>query len=283
MKKFKLGVLAMALVSMLGFTSCLDGGEVSNIQPVQGFMRISNFMGLYTFSLQTGLTLTPINQSDVTGIDKYSKYAWILATADGDTQDLTSMNWDVNVQGYVMVRDGEIKSQAPVVGDANAPVSEVSYTYYGNEVRIMFYGLNDMFLPIYYRLRDIDADDKDEINAELDKHQFTLYYDSTADFQNGTMTLHLRHNITDLKENDKFMSQSTMTTEHFNIASPLNAYSSIYGGTPNRIIIAYEQNTMNGNYGEGSVSNGQFEINYQTYVDYYNQYIVGDGSDSDAK
>ena len=27
MKKFKFGVLAMALVSMLGFTSCLDSGD----------------------------------------------------------------------------------------------------------------------------------------------------------------------------------------------------------------------------------------------------------------
>ena len=35
MKKFKLGVLAMALVSMLGFTSCLDSGEVSNVTGIK--------------------------------------------------------------------------------------------------------------------------------------------------------------------------------------------------------------------------------------------------------
>ncbi|ADY34634.1 hypothetical protein Bacsa_0018 [Phocaeicola salanitronis DSM 18170] len=281
MKKFKLGVLAMALVSMLGFTSCLDSGEVSNVTGINSFARVTNYLGLYSFSLPTGLTLTPLNQTGLENINKYSNYTWLTATADGDTQDLeNSKNWDITVLGYYSVKDGQMVAQSPVEENANAPVSDVNYSYFGNEVRIMFFNLNEMFLPVFYRIRTVDRDDDDEVNAELEAHSFTLYYNATEDFQNGAMTLHLRHYIADLQADDEFMSDPTMGIEHFDISAPLQAYASTIGGTPDRIVIAFEQNSIDGSYDSNRVSDNTFEINYQTYVDYYNQYMANNGSGS---
>ena len=80
-----------------------------------------------------------------------------------------------------------------------------------------------MLIPVFYRIRTVDRDDDDEVNAELESHSFTLYYNATEDFQNGAMTLHLRHYIADLQADDEFMSDPTMGIEHFDISAPLQA------------------------------------------------------------
>ena len=58
MKKFKFGVLAMALVSMLGFTSCLDSGDPGP-QQVGGYMEVSSSFYGTTFLSDYGVTFVP--------------------------------------------------------------------------------------------------------------------------------------------------------------------------------------------------------------------------------
>ena len=280
MKKFKLGVLAMALVSMLGFTSCLDGGETSNTTNWFGFFKVSNFMGLYTLQSPTGGIVNPLNPSIMEGATAHSNYTYAIYSIDWDTQEENSDNIDATILQLSYVRDGGVKSVAPTENDANAPVNDVNFTAFGatgESAVSMFFGVDQVFLPIYYYCdKDLDTNDKDEIEEELSKHQFNLYYDANTDFTPTTMTLHLRHYITD-KDEDTDYTLKNVNFQHFDLTSPLNAYEQKYTTNPSRILISFEQNTMNGQY--QNVSSRTFDINYQNVVDAYEQWESNNGSD----
>lgn len=280
MKKFKLGVLAMALVSMLGFTSCLDSGDVSNTSTGAGFFRVSNFMGIYTLQSPTGGTLTPLNQSDMNGVNAYSNYTYAIYSIDWDTQDENSDNYDATMLQLSYVRDGGMMSVAPAESDANAPVKDVNFNAFGTtgeEAVGMFFGVDHVFLPIYYYCdKDLDVNDKDEIEEELAKHQFNLYYNADTDFTPTTMTLHLRHYIKD-KDEDTDYTLSNVNFQHFDLTSPLNAYEQKHSTNPSRILISFEQNSMDGEY--KNTTTRTFDINYQKVVDAYEQWESNNGSD----
>ncbi len=277
MKKMKLSMLLAAVGSVFGFTSCLDSGETSNTYTYSHLAKVTNFMGLYTFTAPSGLTLVPLSQSGLDGINEYSDYTWLLYSVDGDTQDLTSSEWDITVLGSIVSMDGNVVYESSTESNANAPVRQVTYSEFSSYVQNMFFDLNNMFLPVYFYLRDgVDTGDESELEAELLAHEFTLYYNPDEDFESGTMTLHLRHYITDWAEDDELSTDAGRgNLEHYNISVPLNAYVGQYGSNPETIIIEYEQSS-GGSY--DNVTSAQFEIDYQSYVDYYNTYIAGSGS-----
>lgn len=280
MKNFKLGVLAMALVSMLGFTSCLDSGETSNTGYGTGFFRVNNYMGIYRLTSPTGGVVNPLNQSIMEGANANSNYTFVAYTVDWDTQEESSESLDATIVNLWYVRDGEVTSAAPAESDANAPVRDVNfnapYNLTGENATAMFFGVDNVFLPIYYYCdKDLDTDDQDEINEELSKHQFTLYYDANTDFTPSAMTLHLRHYITD-KDDDSDYTLSNFNYQHFDLTSPLDSYEQKYQTNPSRIIISFEKNSMNGNYENASES--EFSINYQGVVDAYESLEDNDNS-----
>lgn len=277
MKKFKLGVLAMALVSMLGFTSCLDSGETSNTRTFTGPLRVSNFMGLYTLYTPFGGVLTPLNPELLEGVNDYSQYTWAFYSVDYDTQDENAAELDVTVLSYFYVRDGIVAEIAPAEESKLAPVRDVNFDEfaYNNDARGMFYGVSDLFVPIYYYMRNVDTDDKDETNAELAKHQFTLSYNPSEDFNASTITLHLTHVVSDLEEGGTF-TQSTGNIQHFNLASPLETYEQTYNTNPSRIVISFEQNSTNNDY--ENANEQEFSFDYQAVVDYYETWENSNGS-----
>lgn len=277
MKKFKLGVLAMALVSMLGFTSCLDGGETSNIKGFSGPLRVSNFMGLYTLYTPFGGVLTPLNPDFLKGVNDYSQYTYAMYSVDYDTQDENSSELDVTVLSYFYVRDGIVAEIAPSDTSKLAPVRDVSFKEFAanNDVRGMFYGVNDVLIPIYYYMRNVDEDDKNEMNAEMAKHQFTLSYNPSEDFTASTMTLHLTHVVSDLEEGGTFTSNQG-SVYHFNLASPLETYEQAYNTNPSRIVILFDQNNMNNDY--ENANEQELSFDYQAVVDLFEQYENSNGS-----
>lgn len=272
MKKFKLSVWVMALVSMLGFTSCLDGGDSSNIAG-GGYeiVKLNNFMGLHTFTTQFGAELNPLNASQVTTWPT-TPFAYIGYTYE--EQETTGNEVDVTLTGLAPIFEGRVLPTSPTEVDANAGVYALTSStnpqfIYG------FYQLNDMFLYVNFYMREVDEDDAlDEINA----HQFSLYYNPSEDFDGSSMTLYLRHRVTDIAEDDKF-NRLTAAWQHFDLSAALSSYKSKYNKEPNRITISYEQST-DGSYEENKVMDRTVELNYPEAVSYYKEWLENQNNNS---
>lgn len=271
MKKFKLSVWVMALVSMLGFTSCLDGGESSNIAGGgYDIVRLNNYMGLHTFTTQYGAVLNPLNASQVTTWPT-TPFAYIGYTYE--EQETTGNEVDVTLVGLAPVFEGHALPTVPTEADANAGVYSLTSSSSPQFV-YAFYQLNDMFLYVNFYMRKVDDDDAlDEINT----HQFNLYYNPTEDFDSSSMTLYLRHKVTDMTEDDKF-EQLTACWQHFDLSAALSSYKSTYNKEPSRIIISYEQST-DGSYEENKVSDRTVEVNYTDAVSTYKQWLESQNDD----
>lgn len=267
MKKFRLSVLAMALTTMLGFTSCLDNDNTEYPNYASEIVRLNNYMGYHTFTTQYGVTLNPLNVSQVTSWPStpftYIEYSY-------EPEELDSMRWDVTLMTLGQINDGQVISRTPAEGDANAPVSTIALVSGGSANTTPFYQLNDMFLMVGFYCREVGSDREDAI-AELDAHKFNLYYDPSTDFTASSMTLYLRHYVTDIKDDDKF-NASTRAWQHFNMQAALEDYKQAYNKEPERIIISCEQNSTNGDY-TGNISNRTFEFSYTESVKLYKSWL----------
>lgn len=264
MKKFKLGVLAMALVSMLGFTSCLDGGETSTTGGGYEIVKVNNFMGLHTFTTQYGVTLTPLNTSQVETWPT-TEFAYIGFTYE--QEGVTENGIDVTLFGMQRIPDGRVIPNAPTEADANAGIYSLSSTS-NSQFVYGFYQLNDLFLYMSFYIRNVEQDD---MLDEIDTHQFSLYYDPAEDFTSSSMTLYLRHNVTNMAEDDQFRTL-VEDWRHFDLSPALSSYKAAYGKEPTNIIISYEQST-DGSYEDNRVSDRTAEFNYTDAVNYYKQWL----------
>ena len=139
MKRMKFGVLWAALVSMLGFTSCLDGGDNSNIQNFNEIMKIDKLTGLYVS--QMGYKVNPLNAGDLQGVPSTSGYIQLHYTYDY-TQDMSDGEIDATIYGYSTISEGLWMPQAPTEADSGAPVSGVEVT--SSDATYFFYKLDDM-------------------------------------------------------------------------------------------------------------------------------------------
>lgn len=263
MKRMKFGVLWAALVSMLGFTSCLDGGDNSNIQNFNEIMKIDKLTGLYVS--QMGYKVNPLNAGDLQGVPSTSGYIQLHYTYDY-TQDMSDGEIDATIYGYSTISEGLWMPQAPTEADSGAPVSGVEVT--SSDATYFFYKLDDMFLPIEFFVRKgVDTSDLDDREEEMEKHQFTLYYNADEDFTEKGMTLYLRHKLLEVEEDDEF-TQLSGGWWHFNIIDAMARYQKKYSKRPDKITISFERNTKDVSYADNLVSEGKEELDYKKIVEF---------------
>ena len=168
MKKMKWNVLMLALATMLGFTSCLDGEDNSNILSYNEIVKVDNLTGLYVSQL--GYKVAPLNSEDLKDVPMSSGYIQLFYSYDY-TQDMSGGKIDATILGYSPINEGIWMPQAPGEADANAPVMAVN-TSYDNSL-YYFYKLNDLFLPLSFFVRK-DADMSDMKERYTSVH-FILY------------------------------------------------------------------------------------------------------------
>ena len=267
MKKFKLSVLCAAMMTMLGFTSCLDSDNSgTGVGYGAEFVRVENFMGSRTLINQYGGRMRPINASQVTSWPT-TEFSYVMYSYDGEAvSDTTSNVIDVTLMQLAQVNDGQVQARAPEEGDANAPVAG----FVSGNTSAAFFQLNDMFLYLSFFMRA--ADSNEEAVAELNKHQFSLYYNPEEDFTASSLKFYLRHKVTDLEEDDTFNTTAGIFA-HFDMAAAFAQYKQMFDKDPSRIIISYEQNTANGSYSDNMVSERTYEFNYEDLVRYYKQWL----------
>lgn len=261
MKRMKCGVLWAALVSVLSLTSCLDGDN-TNIQNYNEIMKVDKLTGLYVS--QMGYKINPLNAGDLQGVPVESGYIQLHYTYDY-TQDMSDGEVDATIYGYSTISEGLWMPQAPTEADSGAPVSNVEVT--SSDATYFFYKLDDMFLPIEFFVRKgVDTNDLNEREAEMEKHQFTLYYNADEDFTEKGMTLHLRHKLLEVEEGDEF-TQLSGGWWHFNIVDAMARYQEQYSKRPDKITVSFERNTKDISYDEEVLTEGKVDIDYQKVKD----------------
>lgn len=210
MKTMKFFVMASALAAMVGFSSCLNGGDYTNTASGGTFVKVSGYLGINSLVDELGFEYIPSNKEDITNLTS-GKYVYITYTYDPTTVDYTLKAVNVNLAGYSILTDEQVVANAPVAENANAPVYSVYDISTSSQYRIqpVFYQKRDVFIPIYYYYKP--ATNNDDLQKETALHHFTLYYDATTDFTSSTMTLHLRHTIQDFDEDDNKKEQAAHT------------------------------------------------------------------------
>ena len=268
----KFFVMASALAAMVGFSSCLNGGDYTNTASGGTFVKVSGYLGVNQLVDELGFTYNPTNLSSIENWGN-GKYAYITYTYDPTTVDYTQKAVDINLAGYSILTDEQVVANAPVAENANAPVYSVYDMSTSSQYRVqpVFYKKIDVFIRIYYYYKP--ANSSDDLEEETALHHFTLYYDATTDFTNSTMTLHLRHTIQDFDEDDnKERTSRAYEFRHFNLGDALNAYQFANNGQdPDKIVIEFEQNQYNADYEEDDIESKSYEIDYKTVVENYDK------------
>lgn len=253
MKKQKLAVVFAALLTMVGFSSCLNGETDPTVSPRE-FMKVNGGVGYYSFTSSLGYTITPANMSALKDVQLSTSYAYVIYSYDSSL-----MEWNedksATINTAVGIRDGWAMPRATVEEDGNAPILSlqnniglISYFYPA------YYDKYNLFIPITYYY-----DSSEESGEDIDTHSFALYYDSEEASDKGTLLMHLRHKVI----NPAIKREKTNTESvHFNIAAVLSAYTAKTGiSMPDKIVIEYEE-SQTSSY--DNTTSDKLEIEYKS-------------------
>lgn len=251
MKKQKLAVAFAALLTMVGFSSCLNGDNDPTVSP-QELMRVNGGTGFYSFTSAYGYTVTPLNMSDLSNLSLQS-YAIVQYSYDSSV-----LEWNedkkVTVNNVVSIKDDFTFPKAPEADAGNAPL----YTISSSMAQPMYFDKYNLFIPVTYYYKN--SSDSDDLKAELNSHSFALYYDpNDAESTDGKLLLHLRHKVADTE-----VQRSDYGTEyrHFNITSVLSSYASAHRvSMPDKLVIEYERSSSSSYENKTSE---KLEINYKS-------------------
>lgn len=229
MKRIKWAALCAALVSAVGFTSCLNE-DTDTTQYGQEFMRVEGSVGYYQFRSSAGYTVVPTNQSDLANWSFSSRYALVVYTYDAATVTEGTTSLNAQIISASSLKESEVNPVSATDEDGNAPVYELPNSA-GDGPKC--YDENTLFLPIVYYYAS--SNDQSEQTSELNSHRFTLYYDEN-DTNASDMRLQLRHTV-----DDPDVDRNTQGGEYryFNIAPLLSKYRGQYGELPANITIEY--------------------------------------------
>lgn len=231
MKKQKLAVSFAALLTVVGFSSCLNGENDPTVSP-QEIMKVNGFGGYYTFTSAYGYKVTPVNMSDLSDVTLNS-YAIVQYSYDSSLVEWNA-DKDVTVTNVVNIKDDTAMPKAPDADSGNAPVYAIS----SSMVQPTYFDRYNLFVPVSYFYKS--SSDKDELQSELNSHTFVLYYDSNeSEGTDGTLLLRLRHKVTDTS-----VQRNEWGTEyrHFNLTPVLNSYTNLHHvSMPDKIVIEYEK------------------------------------------
>lgn len=181
MKKFKFGVLAMALISMLGFTSCLESSDPGPTQ-FGIYAKVSGGMYGVTFIDAGGTTLVPTQMITSTPT---SSMALIYGTiAEDEVMDAETNSIEVTLmQDPIYLR--EMVSQL-----ASAPAEEKTVGLY--DMRCSVWGKYEYFIieSLYFLKKGTT---QETTTTARNDFRINVYYDSNeTGTSSGTLKLHVR-------------------------------------------------------------------------------------------
>ena len=260
MKKIRFAVWFTALLAVFTFSSCLDSENGGQRQGTE-IVKVAGMMGMYSFHSASGFELIPSNMSQITmNID--TQYA--LITYSYDSGQVTETTKKVPVEVYSIL---PIESRYPnpsldgMKEFANAPVCAISAGNSMSYFPISFWDAENMFLPIYYYIKDVS--NKDDMTKELNSHHFELYYDvNDENAMEDELVIYVRHNVADPSLNKDRKGKYNLNIYHVNLMQIVSEFEREKGTKPSKLLVKYEENNSTGEYDPHYVMEGKAEVDY---------------------
>ena len=103
----KFFAMASALAAMVGFSSCLNGGDYTNTASGGTFVKVSGYLGINSLVDELGFEYVPSDKDIITNFTS-GKYAYITYTYDPTTVDYTLKAVNINLAGYSVLTDEQM-------------------------------------------------------------------------------------------------------------------------------------------------------------------------------
>lgn len=244
MKKQKLAVISAALLTMVGFSSCLNS-EDDGISEYYGYLEVNSGWGNVTFSTPDGLEFVPNRSITTTSSSKlafvYCQYNDVDLTAETEKLPVTLLNDPVYLN--------DLGSAESILPDETSTVSLYSLGENGGGV----WGYNKyLVLTPVYLLKKGTTDEN--LSTELVNHHLNVYYVPEKDNVNtNTLKLYLRYQITGIENSstDETGASETWASDYtvkysdavyVSLSSLLAQYENAHGEKPEKLEVEYEFN-----------------------------------------
>lgn len=245
MKKQKLAVIFAALLTMAGFSSCLNS-EDDGISEYYGYLEVNSGWGNVTFSTPDGLQFIPNKTVTTTASSKlafvYCQYNDVDLTAETKKLPVTLLRDPVYLKDL-----GYAESTLP---DVTSTVS--LYSLGENGGGIWGYNKYLVLTPAYF-LKKGTTDEN--LSTELVNHNLKVYYVPAEDnVTTKTLKLYLRYQLTGI--DDSSTEEGAETSEawandytvkysdavYVSLSSLLAQYENAHGEKPEKLEVDYEYN-----------------------------------------
>lgn len=245
MKKQKWAVIFAALLTMVGFSSCLNS-EDDGISEYYGYLEVNSDWSGVTFSTPDGLQFVPSKSITTTS---NSKLAFVYCQYnDADLTTETKKLPVTMLSNPVYLNDlGYAESTLP---DETSTVS--LYSLGENGGGIWGYNKYLVLTPAYFLKKGTTTEN---LSSELVNHHLSVYYVPENDNVNAkTLKLYLRYQITGIE--DSSAEEAAGATEswatdytvkysdavYMNLSILLAQYENAHGAKPEKLEVEYEYN-----------------------------------------
>lgn len=246
MKKQKLAVVFAALLTLVGFSSCLNS-EDDGIRQYYGYMEVNPGFTSVTFSTPDGVEFVP--SKSVTSSSN-SKLAFIYCQYNAN--DLTTDSKKLSV---TLLSDPVYLKSLDYTGGSVLPAetSTVSLSSLG-ESDGGIWGFNKyLILMPSYKVKK--GTTQENLSSELTNHQLSVYYVPENDDTNtNTLKLYLRYQIAgvgtssteeNVDDTESWASDYTIQYSdavYVTLSNFIARYQSAHGAEPEKITVEYEVN-----------------------------------------
>ncbi len=244
MKKQKLAVIFAALLTMVGFSSCLNS-EDDGISEYYGYLEVNSGWGV-TFSTPDGLEFVPNKTIATTPSSRlafvYCQYNDVDLTAETKKLPVTLLRDPVYLKDL-----GYAESTLP---DVTSTVS--LYSLGENGGGIWGYNKYLVLTPAYFLKKSTT---NENLSTELVNHHLNVYYVPEEDnVTTKTLKLYLRYQLTGIDDssteegaeaseawaNDYTLKYSDAV--YVSLSSLLAQYENAHGEKPEKLEVDYEYN-----------------------------------------
>lgn len=265
MKKTKFAVLFTALVTMLGFSSCLS--DPDPYQTLDGIFKVDGFLGFYKFKTAYGMTVTPTNQGVITSDLAPGSFAYILYRYDTRNVSETSTNLDAEIQGSPI----PVKMVSSFGHEGMAPQeNEAPFVSYQGQKEIALtrylYDKHSLFVNLSYNVK---VNKNDNSKNDLNYHDFYIWEEKSETNNPDELVLRISH----------IVRETTIENEETRVYNDvrcidLTRFVQNSETKPRNIKVIYK--VKDGNQSSGSEEtiklvdvNEPFKLNYEEFCNFF--------------
>lgn len=248
MKKQKLAVVFAALLTMVGFSSCLNS-EDDGIREWGGYFEVNNTYGSVNFVDPTGIQLVP----NKTIIDAPASSALAYINYQYKDDDMAQIEQTKKLP-VTLLQDPVYLKRLDCLTTTLPEETKTVSIYSLGERDALVWG-NNKYLILAPTILLKKGTTSENLSTELLNHRLTLYYLSAeGDEDANTLKLYLRYEISGIggsstEETDDKESWASdynvryTNVSHVNLQPIISMYKSTHSGEePEKVTVEYESN-----------------------------------------